>query len=148
MAQASLKVTLLTGLLPAFLLMAPALQAAEPGAVNNAVVQQESVSKSSKYNPISWFKRKFTSSADKQNHVKQVAHSEETAQVRSSQTPVSRRPTLGRRSASPYYIQQVSNQPNIITSTPAPFERGLILTLNVSSVSVIVKVLSSMALSI
>jgi len=124
MAQASLKVTLLTGLLPAFLLMAPALQAAEPGAVNNAVVRQEAVSSSSKYNPISWFKRKFSSSADQQNRVQQVGHTEEAAPVRGRQIPLPSRPTLGRRSPGPYHIRQVSNQPNIITSTPAPFENA------------------------
>lgn len=122
MAQTSLKVTLLTGLLPAFILMAPALHAAEPGPVNNAVVQQEVQTKTSKYNPVSWFKRTFSRSKGKAENVQQVAH--EQAAPQSRKKVLVKRPTLGRRSTVPSHIQQVSNQPRIITSTPAPFENA------------------------
>ncbi|QDT40065.1 hypothetical protein Pan241w_01180 [Gimesia alba] len=124
MARASLKVTLLTGLLPAFLLMAPAIKAAEPGAVQNAVVQQESHSKTSKYNPISWFKRKLTRSTSKRANVQQVGHEQETAPVPSRRSSFAQRPKLGRRNPGHGYIQQVSNQPRIITSAPARFENA------------------------
>lgn len=124
MAHASLKVTLLTGLLPAFLLMAPAVKAAEPAAVQNAVVQQESHSKTSKYNPISWFKRKLTRSGSKSENVQQVEHQVPTTQVPPRRSTLGQRPTLGRRSRGHGYIQQVSNQPTIITSTPGRFENA------------------------
>ncbi|QDV48098.1 hypothetical protein [Gimesia fumaroli] len=124
MARASLKVTLLTGLLPAFLLMAPAIKAAEPGAVQNAVVQQESHSKTSKYNPISWFKRKLTRSTSKPASVQQVGHEQGTAPVPPRRSSFAQRPKLGRRNSGRGYIQQVSNQPNIITSAPARFENA------------------------
>ncbi|QDU00429.1 hypothetical protein V6x_01020 [Gimesia chilikensis] len=125
MAQTSLKVTLLTGLLPAFILMAPALHAAEPGAVNNAVVQQEVQSSTSKYNPVSWFKRTFSRSKDQSADIKQVAHEQQAAPQQSSQKVFVKRPTLGRRASGYGPIQQVSNQPRIITSTPAPFDNAV-----------------------
>ncbi|MFH1301922.1 MAG: hypothetical protein ABIK07_12755, partial [Planctomycetota bacterium] len=120
MAHSSLKVTLLTSLLPAFLLMAPTVQAAEPGAVNNAVVQQESRSKASKYNPVSWLKQKFSQPTGKPANIQQISHEQETVSrpAGQNQSSFAQRPKLGRRSPGYGYIQQVSNQPTIITSAP------------------------------
>jgi hypothetical protein len=105
--------------------MAPALHAAEPGAVNNAVVQQEVQSSTSKYNPVSWFKRTFSRSKDRSADIKQVAHEQQAAPQQSSQKVFVKRPTLGRRASGYGPIQQVSNQPRIITSTPAPFDNAV-----------------------
>lgn len=118
MALSSLKVTLLTGLLPAFLLMAPTVQAVEPGAVTNAVVQQESQSKTSKYNPVSWLKKKFSRSTAKPTNVRQISHERGTVSRSAN------RPKLGRRNPGYGYIQQVGNQPTIIRSAPARFENA------------------------
>jgi hypothetical protein len=124
MAHSSLKVTLLTSLLPAFLLMASALKAAETGVVNNAVVKQESRSKTSKYNPVSWLKQKFSRSTPKAANVQQVSHEREIKSRTAKQSSFAKRPKLGRRTYAGGYIQQVSNQPRIITSTPARFENA------------------------
>ncbi|QDU12137.1 hypothetical protein [Gimesia aquarii] len=124
MARSSLKVTLLTGLLPAFLLMAPAVQAAETGAVNNAVVQQESRSKVSKYNPVSWLKQKFSRSAGKPSNIKQVSHEREATSQPPKQSSFAKRPKLGRRTQNSRYIQQVSNQPRMIQAAPARFDQA------------------------
>ncbi len=118
MAHSSLKVTLLTGLLPAFLLMAPALQAAEPGTVHNAVVQQEKRAKKTNYNPVSWLKKKFSRSTPKPGNIKQVSHERENASRPVKKSSFAKRPKLGRRSQG-NYIRQVSNQPKVIYSTPA-----------------------------
>tara|TARA_R110002095_G_scaffold161004_1_gene139530 strand:+ start:5197 stop:5967 length:771 start_codon:yes stop_codon:yes gene_type:complete len=124
MARSSLKVTLLTSLLPAFLLMAPTVQAAESGTVNNAVVRQESPSKTSKYNPIGWLKQKFSKPTAKPGDVQQISHKQETVSRPANQSSFVQRPKLGRRSPGYGNIQQVSNQPTIITSTPGRFENA------------------------
>lgn len=124
MAHSSLRVTLLTSLLPAFLLMAPALKAAETGAVQNAVVQQESHSKTSKYNPITWFKQKVLRSSAKPASAQQVSHEREAKPQTAKNSSFAKRPKLGRRSHTGGYIQQVSNHPRVITSTPARFENA------------------------
>jgi len=121
MAHSSLRVTLLTSLLPAFLLMAPALKAAETGTIKNAVVQQESRSIASKYNPVSWIKKKFSRSTKKPASVQQVSHESESQARTTRQSSFAKRPKLGRRSQNNGYIQQVSNHPKVITSTPARF---------------------------
>ncbi len=104
--------------------MAPALKAAEPGAVNNAVVQQESRSKASKYNPVSWLKQKFSRSTSKPASVQQVSHEQENKSQTTRKSSFAKRPKLGRRTHADGYIQQVSNQPRIITSTPARFSNA------------------------
>lgn len=121
MAQSSLKVTLLTGLLPALLLMAPSVHAANPGAVKNAVVQQERQAKKTSYNPVSWLKKKFSRSTSKPNNIQQVSHERTQTARPVKKSTFAKRPKLGRRSHSGH-IRQVSNQPRVIQAAPARFE--------------------------